>query len=205
MDLRAVIGSFARQAAQGLKTQSPVTDYYARYVGALAERALSQWAAVHTSGVTCGLELQGQQGERARCGGPAIGGCMVCGASVCIGHALVSPEHIMCLGCAYAAREMSATAPVRPQQPFSGGRPPWETGRDPFGGGVPVDEKRRECLSVLDLDEGATDEEIRRRYRKLAKQNHPDHAPTERTRQAAQARMAELNEAYAYLTKRRAA
>ena len=210
MDIRTVLAGFVGSAAQGVRTRSPVADYYTRYLGALLQRALGQWATVHASGVKCGLELRGLRGERARCGGPAIGACMVCGESVCVAHALVSPEHILCLGCALSAAAKLRGAPRQSDgESYVSGRPSWETDTDAFGGGGAgrsrEAEKRREYLSRLGLDEGASEDEIRVRYRKLASEHHPDRARTPQTRESATRKLKELNEAYSYLTRRRAA
>lgn len=210
MDLRTVLASLVGSASQSVRTHSPVTDHYMRYVGALLERALGQWASVHSAGVKCGLELRGQQRERVRCGGPAIGACMACGVSVCVGHALVSPEHILCLGCAHAVTEkLRGRSGGVDSDPFVASPPPWERRGDTFGGGRPEHDeeaaRRREHLARLGLDEGATETQVRARYRALASENHPDRARTPASRERATQKLKELNEAYSYLTRRRAA
>jgi len=55
------------------------------------------------------------------------------------------------------------------------------------------------------LGESATDDEVREAYRRLAREHHPDTKRTARTRERAEKRMRELNEAYSFLTQRRAA
>lgn len=57
----------------------------------------------------------------------------------------------------------------------------------------------REALATLGLETGATDAQIKSAYRKLAKQNHPDHNPND---PAAAARFHEVQKAYEVLNKR---
>lgn len=211
MDFRAAIAGLVGQASRGVRTSNPVADYYTRYVGALLERALGSWSAVHSAGVKCDLELQGRMGERVVCQAPAIGACMVCGKTVCVGHALVSPEQLLCLGCAYAAKAVLHKLP--PEEPsYRATRPPWDA-RDeaPFGF---VDDEPNEDqklrvkhLSTLGLSDDATGDEIKEAYRRLARANHPDRAKTDEQRARREAKLKQLNDAYQWLTRtsRRAA
>jgi DnaJ-class molecular chaperone len=57
----------------------------------------------------------------------------------------------------------------------------------------------------LRLKTNATDDEIRAAYKKLAFENHPDRAKSDRERAAKQRRMNDINRAYETLTKRKAA
>ncbi|MCH8686049.1 J domain-containing protein [Pedomonas mirosovicensis] len=57
----------------------------------------------------------------------------------------------------------------------------------------------REALATLGLEAGATETQIKSAYRKLAKQNHPDHNPND---PAAAARFHEVQKAYELLNKR---
>jgi len=210
MDLRAVIAGFVGSASKGLHTHNPTADYYTRYIGALLERALSSWSAVHAAGIRCGLELEGQRGERTTCGGPAIGVCMVCGKSVCVGHALVSPEHILCLGCAFAARTLLHKRPAAEPQ-YRATRPSWEAPPSgPFGfvddeGDATDRQMREKHLSTLGLGLDATDEEIKEAYRRLAKANHPDRAKDDEQRTRREAKSRVINDAYQWLTATRRA
>ena len=206
MDLRRIIGSFVGSATRGVRTAHPVADYYTRYVGALCERALGSWSAVHAAGVRCGLELEGARGEHALCGSPAIGVCMACGKPVCIGHALVSPEHILCLGCAYAARELGRGRKGPEPEPYRAPRPAWdayEEGR-PFGFvDDPNDQDvktRLKHLSTLGLAEDATEDEVKEAYRRLARANHPDRAKTDEQRGRRERKLKDLNDAYSWLS-----
>lgn len=56
---------------------------------------------------------------------------------------------------------------------------------------------KRDYYEVLGLKKGASDEEIKKAYRKLAKQSHPDLHPDDK---AAEAHFKEINEAYAVLS-----
>jgi DnaJ like chaperone protein len=52
------------------------------------------------------------------------------------------------------------------------------------------------AYKLLGLNETASDEEIKKAYRKLALQYHPDHCQSEQQRSFFEAKMRELNEAY---------
>jgi curved DNA-binding protein CbpA len=54
---------------------------------------------------------------------------------------------------------------------------------------------------ILGLNEGASQEEIKRAYRELAKKYHPDQYGNNPLRDLAEQKMREINEAYDYLTK----
>ena len=58
-------------------------------------------------------------------------------------------------------------------------------------------EKKRDYYEVLDLQKGATEDEIKKAYRKLAKKFHPDLHPGDK---GAETRFKELNEAYEILS-----
>ena len=58
-------------------------------------------------------------------------------------------------------------------------------------------DNKRDYYEILGLSRGASEEEIKKAYRRLAKENHPDLNPDDKD---AEARFKEINEAYEVLS-----
>jgi hypothetical protein len=63
----------------------------------------------------------------------------------------------------------------------------------------PVVDERAKCLHRLGLSGGATETQIRKAYRKLAKTHHPDLQQNEAAKKRASQRMLQINDAYDWL------
>jgi hypothetical protein len=59
----------------------------------------------------------------------------------------------------------------------------------------------RDALRALDLEDGADFEEVNRRYKKLVAEHHPDKQKSAAAKKKAEAKMKELNQAFAVLKK----
>jgi hypothetical protein len=208
-----LIGAVVGTIGSDVKSGSPQTSHYVRYVSAMVEQALSRWGTVSAAGVRCGLEVRRPDGGTGLCGLPAIAACCVCGKTVCLDHAMVSPSEVVCASCIVVAKARFAAS-----RQANGGQATGDRGR-PFGFVDPQEappprssspqaataEERRAALRVLKLKLDATDDEIRVAYKKLAFENHPDRARGERERASKQKRLNEINRAYDLLTKQRKA
>jgi hypothetical protein len=209
--LGAVVGTIGSDARVG----GPQTNHYVRYVSAMVEQALARWGAVSAAGIRCGLEVRRPDGDTGLCGMPAIAACCVCGKTCCLDHAMVSPSEIICASCVVAAKmRFSASRPASPAssqadrgRPFgfvdpNNSPPPPPPPSSSHATGA---EERKAALRVLRLKQDSTDEQIRAQYKKLAFENHPDRAKTDRERISKQKRLNEINRAYDTLTKQRKA
>ena len=66
------------------------------------------------------------------------------------------------------------------------------------------DRLMRDPYSVLGVDQNASDEEIKKAYRELARKYHPDNYQNNPLADLAEEKMKEINEAYDAITKSRA-
>lgn len=207
-----LIGAVVGTIGSDVKAGNPQTSHYVRYVSAMVEQALARWGAVSAAGVRCGLEVHRPDGGTGLCGLPAISACCVCGKTVCLDHAMVSPSEVVCASCIVVAKARFAAS-----RQASGGQPGGDRGR-PFGFVDPNEHEQpassdhevnrdeiRAALRTLRLKVGATSDEVRAAYKKLAFENHPDRARSDRERAAKQKRLNEINRAYDVLTKQRKA
>src|SRR2546422_11762012 len=58
---------------------------------------------------------------------------------------------------------------------------------------------KRDYYEILGVDRNASEEEIKKAYRRLARQHHPDTQTSEQEKKAAEEKFKEINEAYATL------
>src|SRR5256886_903378 len=58
---------------------------------------------------------------------------------------------------------------------------------------------KRDYYEILGVDRNASEEEIKKAYRRLARQHHPDTQTSEQDKKTAEERFKEINEAYATL------
>lgn len=204
----AVVGTIGADPRLG----GPQTNYYVRYLSAMAEQALARWSAVSAAGVRCGLEVHRPDGGTGLCGLPAIAACCVCKKTCCLDHAMISPTEIICASCVVVAKARFAASRPSGSQGADRGRPfgfvdPNDAPPPPPPSGPHATsaDERKAALRVLRLKAGATDDEIRAQYKKLAFENHPDRAKSDRERLAKQKRLNEINRAYDTLTKQKKA
>src|SRR5438309_5553109 len=59
---------------------------------------------------------------------------------------------------------------------------------------------KRDYYEILGVDRNASEEEIKKAYRRLARQHHPDTQTSEQDKKTAEERFKEINEAYATLS-----
>jgi hypothetical protein len=186
----AVVGGFGRDLA----SENPVVQHYLRYLASMVEHALTRWSAVGAAGVRCQVGRRTPDGHDERCHAPAIGGCLVCGAAVCVIHAFVSPRGAVCFACADKA---IASGPA-----VKAGHGAQGAGQ-PFGFVDPdavSDDSgiRRKHLRTLGLGPDATFAEAHAAFRRLSREQHPDRAkPNQRA--AKEKKFKAMSEAYSWL------
>lgn len=175
------------RVAQGLRPDDAISRHYARLMGDFGRHALMRWVATSQVGLGCRLVLV-QGGMRHACPHPAAGACIACGHPVCLDHAFASPQdgNLICRACVQRVGPAAAGA-----QPPPSAAPP-----------AADDPERLRALAQLDLRPGATPAEIKRRFRELSKDYHPDtlRGLPEEEREAREARYRQITAAYTYLT-----
>lgn len=120
------------------------------------------------------------------CNGRAVLFCMACKKPVCLAHAHISHRgEGVCDEC--VASLLPAEDRARRQQQAS----PRAT----------EDDKVRWAFRIFQLKHTATEREINLRFRKLAAENHPDRAKTDKQRKRAEEKMSRITEAYHVLKK----
>jgi hypothetical protein len=187
----AVVGGFGRDVA----SENPVVQHYLRYLAAMVEHALTRWGAVGAAGVRCQVGRRKPDGQDERCQAPAIGGCLVCGAAVCVSHAFISPRGALCFACADKAIA-SGPAAKAGQAAHDAGRPFGFV--DPDAPSPVGDALRRKHLRTLGLGPDATFEQAHAAFRRLSREQHPDRAKPSQ-RQAKERKFKAMSEAYSWL------
>ena len=197
MRIDQIIGAVVGGLGSGINTSNPMANHYLQYVVSMAEQAFARWSAVSQSGMRCQIGQHTDDGQDIRCTAPAIAGCMVCGANVCLHHALVSPKYVMCFACAEGAARAAAARSPRTEQKSS-----------PFGFVDPDEAEakdealRKKHLKTLGLEGDPTDEEVKAAFKRLVLEHHPDRAPQHK-KAAKHKKLREINEAYTWLTQQR--
>lgn len=177
----------------------PQANEYADVFRRLSMDAV-RWAVVGASGVRCAVRRRTNAGV-VSCADAAIGACLACEAPVCLGHAMVAPDRIMCFGCVQAAKEHVSQIRSRGDatSPYEG--PPKPQPR-PFGF-VPDEQQetlRKQHLDRLCCSPSASWKSIQVKYKRLAFDIHPDRVHGgKRAEEKAAKRLQELNESYAWL------
>jgi hypothetical protein len=120
------------------------------------------------------------------CEARAVVFCMACKKPVCLAHVHVSHRgEGVCDECVASLLPAEDRARRRQQAP------PRATD----------DDKVRWAFRIFQLKHSATEREINLRFRKLAAENHPDRAKTEKQRKRLEEKMAKITEAYHVLKK----
>lgn len=157
MGLEELLSGIAGRIAGGDVSPSPVAKHYLSVMGRFSAMAV-KWAAVSSSGARCNLTVSTSRPGIFRCGVAAAGVCSSCAKFTCIEHAMVSPRtgSLVCEACIMLLRR------------------PIETEQKAADVGLSEPVLRLGYLHILGLRDGATMDEIRSAYRRLAKENHPD-------------------------------
>lgn len=176
-----LLGHAAGRLAQGMRPGDRISKYYATVVGRYGRHVVALWGAASAAGIRCSVEVVGP--GPARCGGPAAGSCLVCAGSACLehSHASVRDGSLICHACVGRSQREFGVVPAAA----------------PRGSGA----MRLVCLRRLGLREGASIHDIKAKYRKIARERHPDRAPEGAEREKAEEDMKEINRAYEWLVK----
>lgn len=184
MDFSQILGQFG-QFFVGGGEMPPALAELRDWAAELPAHALKRWGVVLLSGIRCGCG--------GNCHRAAAGTCVICHKPTCLAHAFVSGDaYLSCHQCVHEA------AVAR------GGAGPTHAGPRPTPGPSP-DDLRKKYLKMLGLKEGASHEDIRAAFKKLAAKHHPDRARDAVKRAVAEKKFKEINEAFQWLTKEKAA
>lgn len=166
---------FAQIFAHGLQ-DSPVWSEIRTWFEHLIQHAPKRWT------------MSAIGGQQCECGRVAMGLCVACKRPTCLGHSMISASaEMMCFDCVHQAVGHKRAEAPPPRWPRN------ETQKQ-------VQDERTRYLKVLGLKPGASMDEIKTSWKRLAVKHHPDRAKPER-RQAAEKKMRTINEAYQWLTK----
>lgn len=231
MDIGQLIAMAASQAAQGIQTNTPM-DRYAQFFSRLMQHA-SKWSAISSSGLRCRIRFRDDAGHNGRCSSPAIGVCLACEQSTCLGHAMISPDSgdILCFRCvAVVCRQSQAEDGNERQEnnipscsctdigrinddcTLHGRRQRDNREKRSNPHSVPprsapqrenVEHLRDAHLSVLGLDRSANWEQIKTAYKVLVAKHHPDRFQPSQ-RKEQEKKLKRLNIAFDWLRKNRA-
>jgi hypothetical protein len=183
MGIEEILGHVAGRFAQGIRPDDQVSKYYGGVVARYARHIVAVWGAASAAGIRCSVVVAGPVPQR--CGGPAAGSCLVCAGAACLehSHAAVHDGSLVCHACVgRAQREFGI---VGPPKAAAGGPDP----------------QRQACLKRLGLRPGVSINDIKARYRKVARERHPDRAKGEAQRRQFEEEIKEINQAYEWLVK----
>lgn len=181
-----LLGSFASATAnQTFDSSAPaqVKDQLFQWFGYLSANALRKFSPNLIDPELC-----------EACPQVSVGDCIVCGARCCLAHAHIS--HRADLVCDECVRALLGTK-EKEKQVRAQERAHRKAQRQTSSPGADAD--LISALKLLGLKRGAPWSEIHTTYRRLSLEYHPDRAKTEKARLKSEAKLKELNAAYALL------